>query len=270
MKRRVFGIGGAIALALVGTLVLVAYVQSAHGEAIDSERLVKVWVVKKLIAKGTPSEDIDGSVGQVKIPNNIRAEGGVTNLRRLKGLVSNAALVPGEQLLASRFDTPEAAGQGGAPKGLLQVTVKLEPERTLGGKVKAGDIVGVLLSAGQAQQETPLPQGQSAAPPKQPNATHLQLHKVLVTGVQTADDKGVPSSTDTSKDDKKDDSATPEPAASLLVTLALDAPSIEKVVWAAEYGTIWLSNEPIGSPEGGTQIITPSNVYGQGNGQESR
>ena len=34
------------------------------------------------------------------------------------------------------------------------------------------------------------------------------------------------------------------PTDSLLVTLALDAPSVEKVVYAAEFGTVWLSNEP--------------------------
>ena len=214
MKRRVFGIGGAIALALVGTLVLVAYVQSAHGEAIDSQRMVKVWVVKKLISKGTPAEDIDGSVGQVKVPNDIRADGGVTNLRRLKGLVSNAALVPGEQLLASRFDTPAAAGQGGAPKGLLQVTVKLEPERTLGGKLKAATSSESCCRSGPARQETPLPQVPVGGTPEAAGATHLQLHKVLVTASAYGRRQGrARSSTDTSKDDKKDDSATPEPAA---------------------------------------------------------
>ena len=36
MKRRIIGIVAAIALATVGTIVLVSYVQSAHTEAVAS------------------------------------------------------------------------------------------------------------------------------------------------------------------------------------------------------------------------------------------
>jgi pilus assembly protein CpaB len=249
MKRRVIGIVAAIALAAVGTIVLVSYVQSARTEAVASGRMVHVWVVKKAIAKGTPSTDIKGSLGRTKMPNNLLANGAVTDLKRLKRIVTNTALVPGEQVLASRFDTPTVARQGDVPKGLLQVTVKLDPERALGARVRVGDNVGVLLS---------FPSDKPA-----PAATHLQLHKVLVTSVQISGDAStVPDATGTDpKDTKKKKEVASAPTDKLLVTLALDAPSVEKVVYAAEFGTVWLSNEPANAPEGGTRIVTPDNVY---------
>ncbi|MGH9188690.1 MAG: hypothetical protein ACRD0Q_01435, partial [Acidimicrobiales bacterium] len=47
----------------------------------------------------------------------------------------------------------------------------------------------------------------------------------------------------------------------LLVTLALDGPAAERVVFAAEHGTVWLSYEPLGADEGGTKIITILNEH---------
>ena len=51
------------------------------------------------------------------------------------------------------------------------------------------------------------------------------------------------------------------PTGKLLVTLALDAPSVERVVFAAEHGTVWLSAEPSDAPEDGTKIVERGNVY---------
>ena len=153
--------------------------------------MVHVWVVKKPIAKGTKSKDIEGSLGRAKIPNNLLANGAVTDLKKLKGLVTNTALVPGEQVLASRFATPSVARQGDVPSGLLQVTVKLDAgSGRSAGRVRVGDSVGVLLS---------LPAGQAHA-----RRDHLQLHKVLVTSVQISGDAStVPNGTGTEGDAKE-------------------------------------------------------------------
>jgi pilus assembly protein CpaB len=250
MKRRVIGIVAAIALASIGTIVLVGYVQSARTDAVASTRNVRVWVVKKAVPKGTAAADIKDSLGQTTIPNNLLASGAVTDLTRLKGLVTNTALVAGEQVLASRFDTPTVARQGDVPKGLLQVSVKLEPQRALGGRIRVGDTVGVLLSF---PADKPIPA-----------QTNLQLHKVLVTSVLIAGDATeVPDPTGTSSSGKKADTVSAGPTDSLLVTLAVSAPSVEKIVYAAEFGSVWLSNEPSNAPEGGTVVVNPGNVYSQ-------
>ena len=51
------------------------------------------------------------------------------------------------------------------------------------------------------------------------------------------------------------------PTSTLLVTFALDAPSVEQLVFAAEFGTVWLAAEPPDAPENGTKQVTRGNVY---------
>lgn len=246
MKRKIIGIVGALALASVGTVVLVAYVQSARDEAVASEAMVKVWVVRTTIAEGTPSADIEGAIERTEVPGRVRAEGSVDDLDDLDGLVTSAELVAGEQLVASRFSSPTVARRGDVPADLLQLTVELDPQRALGGRVRAGDIVGVVLSF------------------PGPDTSHLQLHDVLVASVQIADNSGIPTvAGEGAKDGEGDDknAVSSAPTESLLVTLALDARSVEQVVFAAEFGTVWLAGEPIDAPEAGTRLVDRGNVY---------
>jgi pilus assembly protein CpaB len=46
-----------------------------------------------------------------------------------------------------------------------------------------------------------------------------------------------------------------------MVTLALTAPSAEKVVFGAEHGKIWLSLEPANASVAGTRVVTEKNIY---------
>ena len=204
-------------------------------------------------------------MGQDKIPNNIRANGGVTDLKRLKGLVTNAALVPGEQLLASRFDTPEVAGQGDVPKGLLagdrQARSGAGPRR----RGEAGDNVGVLMSFGKRSRPACRRSSSSSSARRNRDATHLQLHKVLVTSVQIADDKRRARIRPTTepRTPRRTEWRNAAPTASLLVTLAARrAVGREGRVCLGVRNRLALRTSPTDAPEGGTQIVTPGNVYG--------
>ena len=83
----------------------------------------------------------------------------------------------------------------------------------------------------------------------EPETTHLVLNKVKVTDVRTAD--GVPVTTPASG---------PAPTGTILVTLAVDAPSMERVVFGAEYGRLWLSWQPKEASETGTKVQTKAGV----------
>ncbi len=111
------------------------------------------------------------------------------------------------------------------------MTVPLDAVRALGGRVREGDSVGVLMSF------------------EEPETTHLVLQKVAVTDVRTADGAPVTAKAD-----------GPAPTGMLLVTLAVDAPAAEKVVFAAEHGRMWLSWEPKEANEGGTKVQTKTGV----------
>jgi len=253
MKRKVTGIVGAVTLAIFGTVLLVAYVQSAKNDAIAGEALVNVWRVKTTIKEGTKAEDIEDSLERTKVPVKVRAKGAVNELDDIKGQVASTDLVAGEQLVTGRFISPTEARQGEAPTDLLQVTVELDPERALGGRVRAGDTVAVLLSFEPFDLE---------GGGKTSNVTHMELHDVVVVTVQIADDEGVPEVAGEGDGRRSSSNAvTSAPTNTLLVTLALDAPSVEQLIFAAEHGTVWLASEPPDASEAGTREITRLNVF---------
>jgi pilus assembly protein CpaB len=237
---------------VIGTGLLVGYVQSAKENAVAGEQLVDVLVVTKGVSRGAAATTIGGSVKTVQVPAKVRADGAVTDLASLRDLVASAELVPGEQVVAARFVTPQAVAGAEVPKGKLLTTVSLEPERAVGGQLQPGDTVAVLASF-----EPFGPNGEDGN--VTPSSTNLILHKVLITAVQ------VEQSTTTvravGKADEPNDGPTAAPTGKLLITLALDAPAVERVVFAAEHGSIWLSKEPADTPQGGTRVVTRPNVY---------
>jgi pilus assembly protein CpaB len=254
MQNKGIRVAAAFLLAALGTLVLVRYVESARQRAVAAETLVDVLLVDQPIDKGTAAADIGKKVKHVEVPAKLKAADAVTNLDDLKDLHATADLLPGEQVVKARFDNAGTAARGEAPKGLLQVTVSLEPERALSGTVRPGDTVGVLLSFEKAEElNTGLKVG---------NTTHLELHKVLVTDVQTQTEGSSLGSDD--EDEKTKDGVTKAPSGKYLVTFALDAPAVEQVVFTAENGKIWLSAEPKDAPEGGTKLVGRGNVYTAG------
>jgi pilus assembly protein CpaB len=255
MKRRVTGIVAALVLASLGTMLLVVYVQSAKNEAVAGEQMVDVLVVSDTIERGTKAADIEDLVDTKQVPAKVRAEGSVDDLADLDDeLVAAVDLVPGEQVVAARFVSRQEAARGDLPEGLQEVTVPLEPARALGGRIAAGDTVGVFLSF------DPFDIGNTGV--KTANSTHLELHKVTVTRVQLDDSasSSIGSSNDGNESD--DSEGTGEaPAGTFLVTLAVDSPSAERVVFAAEHGFVWLSSEPADADESGTQVVTRGNIY---------
>src|ERR671917_139673 len=98
--------------------------------------------------------------------------------RRVTGIVAALVLASlGTVMLVVYVQS----ARGDIPEGLQEVTVPLEPARALGGRIAAGDTVGVFLSF------DPFDIGNTGE--KTANVTHLELHKVVVTRVQL-DDSG--------------------------------------------------------------------------------
>jgi pilus assembly protein CpaB len=243
VRRRLLAATAALVLFVVGALVLVAYVHGADARAFAGAQPVQVLVVDQPIAAGTPGSALSQLVRTETVPAKAAVQGRVTALSDLSGLVATTDLEPGEQLLATRFQAPDqmqTPGTVAVPKGLQEVSILLEPQRAVGGRLAAGDTVGVYLSQGQ-------PVGQ----------THAVLHRVLVTQVQ-----GAPAAPSPDAEASVDPASSGAPASSLMVTLAVDAQDGETVVFGAEHGTLWLSLEPQGAETGGTRVVQPDNVYG--------
>jgi pilus assembly protein CpaB len=239
VRRRLLAALAALVLAATGAVVLLAYVRGADARALAGVQTVDVLVVDRPVAEGTPGEDLADLVRTERLPAKAAVPGGVTDLDALTGQVATVDLQPGEQLLAARFAAPEdltVPGTVAAPAGTSEVSILLEPQRAVGGRLAAGDTVGVHVSL----------DGQTLA----------VLSRVLVTQVQgapvaVADGEG----TDTAS------SGGAAPSASLMVTLGLRPEAAEAVVFGMEHGTVWLSLEPEGVDLGGTEVLTPENIY---------
>lgn len=239
MKTRLIAALTALVLAVLGAVLINGYVQGADARALAGVRTQPVLVVVKPVAAGTPVSRLSGSVQSKAVPLTAIATGALTNLDGVKGTVASVDLVPGEQLLKSRLVSPSAIQKTGSvavPKGMQEVTVQLSPDRVVGGKIQPGEAVAVYFSF--------------AGPSGAPGTTKLVFQSVLVTDVQ-----GAPAPSD----GKTGQAA---PSGSVLVTLARPAADVQRIVYAAQYGTIWLSSEPADSVAGALPTVTRSDVLG--------
>lgn len=269
MNRRVLGVVLALVLAAVGTWAIVQYVRSADDRAREGMELVTVLEVARTVPPGTPTEDLDGFLTTADVPLDNRVPDALNDLTPVQGLVTATELVPGEQVLASRFVTAEtllARSTFDVPPGLLEVTFTVSPERAVGGALIPGDLVAFVASfdpftldavepesARDLQEFLDTTEDVEPVSLKTPNTSHITVHKALVTRVQVA--------TSNATGGISEEGADLSPQGLLLVTLAVEAPQVERIVFAAEYGNIWLAREHVDASEEGTDIITRANVY---------
>ncbi len=274
MNRRWIGVLASIALAALGTFVLVRYVQGAEERALAGEETVEVLVVNTAVPRGAAAEDLGGSVDTVLVPVKVQAPGSVGSLAALAGRFTSVDLVPGEQLLSSRFVTADeliALDDFAVPEGLLEVALSLSPDRALGGELRPGDEVAVIASfapfdisdqeaAGvqieEAIDDTIQQSEETTTETKTPSSTHLIIHRALVTNVQV---ERLPTTTDEASAEQS--GVELAPTGNLLVTLAMEPEDAERTVFTAEFGTIWLAHESETAADSTTRIQTRATVY---------
>lgn len=254
MWKRVLAAIAALVLGLVGVVLVIAYANRADERALAGMETVEVLVARETVPEGLTGADVADYVEAKKVPLAFVAEGALDDLRDVSDLVLTAELNPGEQLTNARFATPEETRARGTfqlpeeAKKLHQVTVPLSKPRALGGDIAPGDTVGVFMSFDVSEadgyvlgsdgrvrrQET----SDDASGACSMSITHIGLHKVLVVRV---DGGAVPSGDEEQKAENE-----------VLVTLALEAPDAEQLVFALEFGEVWLSLEPEDASEDGT------------------
>ncbi len=146
MRKQLIAAGVAALLAIGGIVVLVAYANGADDRALKGTKTVEVMQVVKQVPKGTAASDLGDSVALKKLPRSAVADGSISNINDVDGLVTSAALQPGEQLLSSRFAKKGSAADSSLPKGFQEVTVPLTRARLVGASIAAGDRVGIIAS----------------------------------------------------------------------------------------------------------------------------
>ncbi|WCI08469.1 RcpC/CpaB family pilus assembly protein [Arthrobacter sp. OVS8] len=191
-----------------------------------------------------------------ELPGKAVTKSSLKNLDGLAGKVTAVELLPGEQLVAERLIAPEglkASASVKVPKGLQEVSFQLEPQRVAGGRIAAGDHVGVFINLKNGGLE-----GKA-------ETTQLSIHKVLVTAVQRAP-MTAPSPQPTASDAPDAPAEdTSLPTGNLLLTVAVNEADATKIVYASNFtdiASVWLSKEPLDAAEGPRPgIMTRPEVY---------
>jgi len=263
MNKRLIGVAAAALLALLGTILILRYVNDADDRARADVELVEVFVIEDKVSAGATEGELRGAIGTTEVSASAVVDGVLTDLQQLDGRVAAVDLVPGEQVLLSRLIDAASFNRGrsrltSVPDGLQEITVSLEPQRLVGGQVVPGDTVGVIASFEEAsvngisedqldaletsEEFVQLIASLESIPEsvKLVETTHFLLHQVLVTRIQVEelpqeqlDSQGNPI-----------DTGVLSPTGNLLVTLAVATEDIERLVFSAEFGRLWMSYEP--------------------------
>ncbi|MFJ6025931.1 Flp pilus assembly protein CpaB [Pseudarthrobacter sp. NPDC092424] len=250
MKSRMLAGTAAVALALVGAILIVMYAQGADQRALAGTQPAEVLVVKTAIPAGTPVEEMAASLATETVPAAGKSASALSNLDDKAGTVAAVDLIPGEQLLAERLVAPEDAKDSGAatvPAGMQEVSFQLEPQRVVGGRISVGDHVGIAMvfdaGADKANEKD--------------ESTQLTLRKVLVTAVQRAPQAAAK--------EESEDGTNPQdttlPEGSLMLTVAVNDIDANKIVFASEFGRLWLTKEPLNAKDNGPRIERKEVIY---------
>jgi pilus assembly protein CpaB len=250
VKSRLLAGTAAVALALVGAILIIFYANGADQRALASTEPRDVLVVKEAVPAGTPVNDMAASLVIEKVPAAGKSDSALSTLDNKAGTVSAADLVPGEQLLAERLVAPEEVkteGVAKVPAGMQEVSFQLEPKRVVGGRINVGDHVGISLNFGNGAYKA---KAEDAT-------TQLTLRKVLVTAVQRA-----PQAASTEKPaDGSDPADTTLPEGSLMLTVAVTDIDAGKIIFTSINGELWLTKEPLDAQDNGPRVERKEVVY---------
>lgn len=210
MNKRIIAVIAAALLAVLGIGVLVFWAQGAREQAFEGAELKSVVRVTAVVPKDTGVGELAASTEIVELPVESIPDGAVTDLADVPGLSTTAELQPGEILLEARLAKP-GGREGGVdvPVGMQEVSITLDAQRTVAGEIIPGDKVGVIGSF------EAIGEGQSS------KYTQLLLNDVLVTKISS--------------------SVTEESITGATVTVAVLTRDAERIVFAQEWGRVWLT-----------------------------
>jgi pilus assembly protein CpaB len=264
MKTRLLGGIAALLVAIIGTVLLVSYVQNADKRALANTETETVYIVEKAIAAGTSVDKLTASVAKKEVPKLALASGTVTDLSELGNKVTAVSLVPGEQLLSTRMVDANSLlnpSRAQVPEGLQEITLKLPIERVVGGTLEAGDTVGVFVSL--EDSTTNAATGETVV---KSSGTQLTFHKVLVTAAQFSNGSVAQTQGNSAEENPTEGalSSTKKETSSddtYLITLARNSADAEKIVFATEFGKVYLSKEPANAVESTTGVVDKTRLF---------
>jgi pilus assembly protein CpaB len=254
MNRSTIGVTAAVALALVGGLLLWQSSGTDETEAVQAPaEQVQVLVAVRDIDRGTSATDMaENAFAFVRVaevpadtvlPNALRSVEELADL----GLGRNVAvaIIPTEaQITTDSFIVPGSQQRTAieVAANLFQVTVQLEPQRALGGgaNIVPGQTVAVIGSF-DPQDEEP---GQTVVILDEVEVTNVEQN-ALLTPEQQARDPLAPALASSSP---------------VIVTLGVEIEDLERLTYAIEFGRIWLADQGTEAVVEGSEVRDRDNV----------
>ncbi len=233
MKSRGMVIVLAFLLAAGATGAVYLYVSGVKEEARTGGALATVIVSKQDIPAGTDLDPLieQGAFREAEIASDALVVGAVTQLAQLRGQTSTAAILAGEQIPLARLSSGELPGGAlGQQKGYEAATFQLSAEQVVGPALQRGAHVTVYGAFDGATTKSLKGGGSPVA-----SASGVQgVVLPLVQDVRVLDvaRSGGTTTTTTTGQSSPDQGAW--------VTLELQPTDVEKVVFAQQFGTVWL------------------------------
>jgi len=148
MDRRKGLLIAAAVIAVLGTLLVVAYVQSANSRAADQYHAVPVLQVVKQIDQGETVADAQaaGAIAIGHVAQNSLLNGALTELSTINNDVALTTLYPGEQIVSAKFGTSQSSTGLNMPAGTIAISVSLTDPTRVASFVNPGNAVAIFLN----------------------------------------------------------------------------------------------------------------------------
>lgn len=249
MARRIISVTAALVLALLGTLLVVAYVGRADARALQGIETVDVLVAAGPLVKGQTVAEAQAA-GLLETQQLPRRNVPPQSLSALTPgdaeLVFASDVTPGEVIQRPRLTQATLSnGELAIPDGKMAVTVQLADPARVGGFVRVGSEIAVFDSFNVFEGN----EGSSWTPSgdrlneefNYNKATRVLLPRVQVLAIG---EDTVPADAPVSPDESGTEEAPTDPAAAALkmtlVTVAVDQRQAEKLIHATQTGTLYL------------------------------
>lgn len=249
MKRRFLAVLVALALALLGSLAVVAYVRSADERALAGREAVRVLVATKVVPAGTSAAQLrtGGFVERVVMPAETVPADALGELdKALDSLVLTAELKPRQLLLRGMFD--ESAGVTGGlavPDGRLAVSVEVTAAGQVAGFVRPGSKVAIFDTFTMQSGRGRIPSGDGLTSRSDANhATRVVLPRVDVIAVGERGTEGAATSAPSpgaEQESGTEGSGKAKSGVSVMITVAVNQQEAEKLIHVAQTGVLYLA-----------------------------
>jgi len=227
MARRSVLLMVALAIAAIGTTMIVLYVQSIDARATEGQELVEVLTATEVIESGETVSDAQaaGKFELVEVRRADLVDGALASVDSIDDKVAINQVFPGEQVIGQKFGTQGSQESLVIPDDKLAVSVELTDPARVAGFVNPGSEVAIFVSADPVLFQ---PDGKER---KLAPYTRLLLPKVQVIGVGTT---SMTARTTTNEDGEQ----TTEQVPRTILTVAVDQEQAEKVIYAGRNGEL--------------------------------